>query len=75
MKDKAIICDESNLKSKIYMIRGKQVMLDFDLADKRFWSSSTSADGMDQAWFADFSLGLMGNNLKDYEGSYALCVR
>ena len=31
--NKLIIVDESTLKDKIYIIRGKQVMLDFDLAE------------------------------------------
>ena len=33
MKDDVAIHGESDLRSKIYMIRGKQVMLDFDLAE------------------------------------------
>lgn len=31
--NKIIIVDESTLKDKIYIIRGQQVMLDFDLAE------------------------------------------
>jgi len=33
MKEDIVIHSESDLRSKIYMIRGKQVMLDFDLAE------------------------------------------
>jgi len=46
-----------------------------DMPDKSFWSSSTFADNPDNAWFADFSLGLMGTNPKSDGGLYALCVR
>lgn len=31
--NKMMIVDESTLKNKIYIIRGQQVMLDFDLAE------------------------------------------
>ena len=31
--NKLIIVDESTLKDKIYIIRGQQVMLDYDLAE------------------------------------------
>ncbi len=33
MKEDVVIYSESDLRSKIYIIRGKQVMLDFDLAE------------------------------------------
>jgi len=33
MKEDVVIHNESDLRSKIYIIRGKQVMLDFDLAE------------------------------------------
>ncbi len=33
MENAIVICSENNLRSKIYIIRGKQVMLDVDLAE------------------------------------------
>ena len=33
MKDEIVILNETDLRSKIYTIRGVQVMLDFDLAE------------------------------------------
>jgi hypothetical protein len=45
-----------------------------DMPGKYFWSSSTSAYFLNQAWIADFSLGLMGFNLKN-SSYYVLCVR
>ena len=33
MKEDVVIHSENDLRSKIYIIRGKQVMLDFDLAE------------------------------------------
>ena len=40
-KNEIMIVDEKSLRSKIYVIRGQQVMLDFDLAE--IYGYSTSA--------------------------------
>ena len=40
--NKLLFVDESTLKDKIYIIRGQQVMLDFDLAEIYGYSTKAS---------------------------------
>lgn len=67
-KNEIMIVDEQSLKDKIYVIRGQQVMLDFDLAEIYGYSTSAFNQQVNrniEKFDEDFMFRLSDNEFED----------